>query len=161
MRLTRLITMIIDWFYIEPISSIMPRQTFRYAACGGANVVIGWFWYFLIYNYVINKEFTDLGIVVISPHIAAMLTTLPIIFFVGFWLNRNVAFRKSPLTTSTQLFRYAMSMLGSILLNYICLKLFVEALGFWATPSQMLSTIAGLIYSYLIAKYYTFRDAEE
>ena len=46
MRLSELIIRFIDWFYRRPVSALLPRQTFRYAVCGGANVVFGWGCYF-------------------------------------------------------------------------------------------------------------------
>ena len=36
----------IDFFY-PPFRKLMPEQTFRYAACGGANTVLGLTIYFL------------------------------------------------------------------------------------------------------------------
>lgn len=90
-----------------------------------------------------------------------MLFIFPFTFFSGFWLNRHVAFRRSPLPRGTQLFRYLLSVLGSIVVNYLCLKLFVDACGFWATPSQMLASFITMVYSYLAAKYFTFRHAAE
>lgn len=161
MRLSELIIRSIDWFYRWPVSSILPRQTFRYAACGGANIVFGWGCYYLIYNYLLDQKMVDLGFIVISPYVAAMLIVFPLTFFVGFWLNRNVAFRRSPVPTPTQLFRYLLSVFGSIVVNYLFLKLFVEVCGFWATPSQMLASLFTMIYSYLAAKYFTFRHAEK
>ena len=34
----------------------MSEQLFRYAACGGGNLVLDWVLYFLIYNFVIGHE---------------------------------------------------------------------------------------------------------
>ena len=93
MRLSELIIRFIDWFYRRPVSALLPRQTFRYAVCGGANVVFGWGCYFLLYNFVLDKELLDLGFIAVSPHVAAMLIVFPLTFFTGFWLNRHVAFR--------------------------------------------------------------------
>ncbi|MEG1759695.1 MAG: GtrA family protein [Alistipes sp.] len=159
MHFSELLIRIIDLFYLRPVRAIMPRQTFRYAVCGGVNMVLSWVGYFVAYNYVMDKEFTDLGFVVISPHIAAMLLVFPINFLVGFWLNSQVAFRRSPLATGIQLFRYALSVGGSILLNYAGLKLLVEVCGCWATPSQVFVSLIIVLYSYLVAKYFTFRNA--
>ena len=118
MRLSELIIRFIDWFYRRPVSALLPRQTFRYAVCGGANVVFGWGCYFLLYNFVLDKELLDLGFIAVSPHVAAMLIVFPLTFFTGFWLNRHVAFRRSPLATGTQLFRYLLSVAGSVVVNY-------------------------------------------
>ena len=54
-RLAEGITKIIDFFYV-PFRKIMPEQVFRYAACGGGNMVLDWVLYFLIYNFVIGHE---------------------------------------------------------------------------------------------------------
>ena len=159
MRLSELIIRFIDWFYRRPVSALLPRQTFRYAVCGGANVVFGWGCYFLLYNFVLDKELLDLGFIAVSPHVAAMLIVFPLTFFTGFWLNRHVAFRRSPLATGTQLFRYLLSVAGSVVVNYLFLKFFVELCGFWATPLQMMASLGTMVYSYLAAKYFTFRNA--
>ena len=37
MRISELIIRFIDWFYRKPVEAILPRQTFRYIVCGGAN----------------------------------------------------------------------------------------------------------------------------
>ena len=161
MALASLITTVIDCFYWKPFRPLLPLQTFRYAACGGLNMVLDAVWYFVIYHYIVAERFFDLGVVVLSPHIASMLVVFPITFFNGFWLNRNVAFKSSPLSGQTQLFRYALSIVGSILLTYAGLKLFVEVCGFWPTPSKVLTTILTVIYSFLAAKYFTFRGALE
>lgn len=160
MRPSEFLTRLIDWFYIRPVAAVIPRQVFRYAACGGLNVVFGWVCYFLIYNYLIDKQLVDFGFVAVSAHVMAMLLTFPLTFFAGFWLNRNVAFRRSPLPSGTQLFRYLLSVAGSIVVNYFCLKCFVEVCHVWATPSQMLATCVTTVYSFFAAKYFTFRHAE-
>ena len=160
MRISELIIRFIDWFYRKPVAAILPRQTFRYVVCGGANVAFSWVCYFLVYNFVLDKEQLDLGFVVVSAYVATMLLIFPFTFFTGFWLNRYVTFRHSPLPTGTQLFRYLLSIGGSVVVNYVGLKFFVEFCGLWATPSQMLATFVTMIYSYLAAKYFTFRHAE-
>lgn len=160
MRVSDLIIRGIDWFYIQPVASLMPRQTFRYAACGVVTyLLMNPVLYFLIYNYVVAYRFFDLGLIVLSPHIAALILVFPVTFFVGFWLNRNVAFRQSSVRTRTQLFRYLLSIGGSVVLNYVGMKFFVEVCSIWPTPSMLLTTMSVTIYSYLAAKYFTFRNA--
>lgn len=160
MRFAEWIIRVVDWFYRPPFSSILSRQIFRYAACGGINVVSGWICYYLIYHLVLDEELVDLGFIAISAHVAAMLLTFPFTFFCGFWLNRNVAFRRSPLPSGTQLFRYLLSVTGSVVVNYLSLKCFVEWCAIWATPSQMLATCVTTVYSFFAAKYFTFRHAD-
>ena len=153
----QLLIRLVDWLYIAPFKRLVSRDIFAYGLCGGANMALDTLWYFVIYHYIVAERFIDLGVVVVSPHIASLIVVFPITFFTGFWLNRNVAFRATEYKTRGQLIRYALSVLGSIALNYLCMKLFVEHLYIWPTPSKMLTTAVSVIYSFLAAKYFTFR----
>ena len=157
MKLAEAITRIVDIFYIRPIRPLVPQQLFRYGFCGVANMVLDSVWYFIIYQFIVCKRFVDVGFMVISPHIASLILVFPITFLTGFWLNRHVAFRSTEAKSSKQMMRYALTVVGAIVLNYVCMKFFVEACGFWATPSKTLTTVISAIYSFLAAKYYTFR----
>lgn len=114
-------------------------------------------WYFVIYHYIVAERFIDLSFVVMSPHVASLVVVFPITFFTGFWLNRNVAFRVTEVGSGMQLVRYALSVVGSILLNYVCIKLFVEVLNIWPTPAKALTTAVCVVYSYLAGRYFTFK----
>lgn len=154
--IARLMISLIDKLYIKPLEPIVSRDIFGYGLCGAINMALDTLWYFTIYHFVVAENFIDLGVVVISPHIATLFIVFPITFFTGFWLNRHVAFRVTEYKTRGQLFRYAISVIGSIVINYICMKLFVETFDFWPTPSKMLTTVISVVYSYLAARYFTF-----
>lgn len=156
MSLANRLIMIVDALYIKPLHGLISRNLFAYGLCGAVNMTLDIVWYFLIYHYVVCKEFVDLGFVVISPHILSLFLVFPITFFTGFWLNRNVAFRATQVSSRKQLFRYALSVVGSVLINYICMKIFVEVCSIWPTPSKMLTTIISVCYSYVMARYITF-----
>lgn len=160
MNVAQLLIRGIDLLYIPQIRKIVSRDIFGYGICGGANMVLDTLWYFVLYHYVVYEQFVDLGIVVMSPHIATLCLVFPITFFTGFWLNRHVAFRVTHLRSRRQLVRYALSVVGSIVINYVCMKLFVESFHLWPTPSKMLTTVISVVYSYLAARYFTFRDWE-
>lgn len=147
---------IVDALYIKPLRGLISRNLFGYGLCGAVNMTLDIVWYFLIYHYVVRESYFDLGFVVISPHILSLFIVFPITFFTGFWLNRNVAFRVTAVDSQKQLFRYALSVVGSILINYVCMKLFVEVFNIWPTPSKMLTTVISVCYSYLMARYITF-----
>lgn len=156
------ITQLIDLLYLSPLRRLLPLQTFRYAICGGANMAFDLFLYFVLYNFVLDKQIVYLGTwVAISPHIAAWIIVFPITFFTGFWLNRHVAFHGSPLRGGVQLLRYLMSVAGSIVLNYLCMKFFVEVLHVYPTPSKAITTGVTVLYSYVVQKYYTFRGCTD
>jgi len=158
--LARQFTRIVDWFYFPFLRKIVPRQTFRYAACGCANLAFSWVLFYITFHYILDEKIVHLGFVAISPYIAAFLIVFPIVYLTGFWLQKYIAFKASPLRTRTQLFRYLFSVLGSVLLNYAGLKFFVEVLHLYPTPSQMITSLITITYSYLMQKYFTFRGCD-
>jgi len=135
----------------------MPEQTFKYAATGGMNTALDIFLYFIFYHYVLEKEILDLGFYAISPHIAAFLMSFIITFPIGFLLAKFISFPGSYLRKRIQLLRYGLSVMGSIVLNYIFIKLFVESFGWYPTPSKMLTTLIVILFSYTAQKYFTFK----
>lgn len=161
MTLARRIAILIDWFYRPPFNRIMPLQTFRYAVCGGTNMLFDLTLYAIVYNFVLDKEIVHLHFIAFESYIAAWLMVFPITFFTGFWLNRHIAFRYSPLRGRIQLFRYLLSVAGAFGLNYLFLKFFVEAAGIYPTPANALTKVIVVCYSYLMQKYFTFRGCEE
>ena len=156
MSLASLLTKAIDLFYIPVVRKFVPQQIFRYGACGALNMSLDAVWYFVIYNFIVAKQFVDLGFVVISPHILSLAIVFPITFFTGFWLNRNVAFRTTHIDSWRQMLRYLLTVIGAIIINYISMKLLVEHAHIWATPSKVLTTVISTVYSYLVGRYYTF-----
>ncbi len=146
----------IDFFY-PPFRGKIPIDVFRYGACGGANTVFDWLLYFVIYHFVVSKQMVNLGFVVLSPHIASLFITFPITFFSGFLLSKYISFRGSVLRGRTQLIRYALVVAANILINYACMKLFVDILGLFPTPSKMLTTIITIIFSFFSQRNYTFK----
>ena len=163
-KLAQLITKIIDFFH-RPFAKWIPEQMFRYAACGGGNLVLDWILYFLIYNYVIGHEIVNLQFTIynvqfaqaITPHIATLCIVFPITLLTGFWLQKYVTFTQSNLHGARQLTRYILVVALNLAINYYGLKLCVETLGWYPTPSKMLITIVTVVVSYFCQKYYTFR----
>lgn len=153
-----LIIKFIDFFYF-PVFRFIPREVFRYAFTGGVNTLFDLFLYYIVYKYILDKQIVDLGFVAISPHIAAFLIVFPITFSTGFVLAKYITFRASELKGRIQLFRYGVTVTGSILLNYVFLKFFVEYLGWYATVSKGITTMIVVIYSYISQRYFSFKTA--
>lgn len=157
MSIARSFISVIDALYVPPFSRLVSREIFGYGLCGALNMALDTLWYFVIYHYIIAERFIDLGFVLVSPHIASLVVVFPITFFTGFWLNKYVAFRVTDYSKHNRLIRYAFSVLGSIVLNYVSMKLLVEYFMLWPTPSKMLTTLITACYSFLVAKFYTFK----
>lgn len=150
---------IVDWFY-SPFRKHIPRETFRYAATGGANTLLDIFLYFVFYQFVFDKQILDFGFVAFSAYIAAFLVVFPITFITGFFLAKYVTFTQSELRGRKQLLRYVLTVSGSIFLNYILLKLFIEYFLIWPTISKTITTVFVVMYSYFAQRFYTFKTGK-
>lgn len=146
----------IDWFY-PPFKKFMPEQTFRYAACGGGNTLLDITLFFISYNYILHREMVHTPWLTVSPHIAAFLMSFIVTFPVGFFLSRYVVFEGSAVRKREQLPKYLVVVVGSILLNYFFLKMFVETFGMYATPAKICTTVFVVAFSYFSQKHFTFK----
>ena len=152
----KLIITFIDFFY-PPFRKIMPQQTFRYAACGGGNTVLGLLIYSLSYKYILNEKDLNIGFYAFKPHIAALFISFSINFPLGFILMKYVVFNESNIRGRIQLFRYFIFFVFCLFLNYVLLILFVEILGWYAIISQIITTGIVVCVSYLTQKHFTFK----
>ena len=163
---------IIDFFYENLLlrffhtEKIVSREVFRYACCGGGNMVLDWFLYFIFYHILFSSfgnvvyiDFPHIDVMplAITPHILAFGITFPITLLTGFLLNKYVTFTQSSLSGWNQLMRYLLIVGLNILINYVGLKFFVEICQIYPTPSKMLVTGITVLVSYFGQKYFSFK----
>ena len=171
--LSQIISKIVDFFY-RPFEKYISQQLFRYAVCGGGNMVLDWVLYFVIYNFVIGHELVYIHLpftfhlfpfsfqflsssLCLTPHVLTLIIVFPITLFTGFWLNKYVTFTQSSLRGYKQLWRYILIVMINLLVNYLGLKLLVELCGLYPTPSKMIITIITVIISFFGQKYFSFK----
>lgn len=160
MTFTQRITALVDLFYAPPIHRLMPRQTYRYLACGAINFAVTTVFYWVAFNFIFAKQNFDLGFVVISPHIAALGLSLPLSFLIGFWMQKNISFSGSPLRGRIQLFRYFLNALFAAFVTYLLDKLLVEVCHIFPTVAFMMIYLTTAILGFALQKHFAFRGAE-
>ncbi len=156
---SRYLTRFVDSFYWRPVRSVMPRQTFRYIACGGINWVISTVCFWVAFNFIFAKQHVDLGFLVVASHTAALGISVVVSFLIGFWMQKNISFQGSPLRGRTQLFRYFLSNLVAALITYALEKLFVEVCHIFPTVAFMIIYLTTAVLGFLVQKHFTFRGA--
>ena len=151
---------VIDFFY-PLFKRIMPLQTFRYAACGGFNVVLGFVIFSSLYQFVLKGQIVDLGFFVFESYSLALLFSSGTVFLIGFMLNKYVVFIASNLRGRIQLFRYFLSFISNLTINYVLLKVLVKFLHLHPVMAQVFVTCFVVTLSYFTQQYFTFKIKEE
>jgi putative flippase GtrA len=149
---------LIDFFY-PPFRKMMPLQTFRYAVCGGSNLLLDIFLFYISFNFILQKEILNLGFISVKPYNAALCMAFCITFPVGFLLNKYIVFNSSYLRSHVQLFRYILIVGINLLLNYAILNVLVQYLHFYPTIAKIFATVLIVLFSYLSQKHFTFKAA--
>ncbi|MGG9971954.1 GtrA family protein [Ferruginibacter sp. SUN002] len=147
----------IDFFY--PIfKRIMPLQTFRYAACGGFNLVVNFACFTILYHFFVEKyKIVHLGFYTFESYSLALFIAGVLSFFLGFFLNKYIVFEESNLKGRIQLFRYFVSFSSSLFINYLLLKYFVKEFNIYPVLGQLLVTVIVVTISYITQRKYTFK----
>lgn len=151
-----LILKVIDFFY-PLFSKFMPLQTFRYAACGGANTLLDIFLFNKFQHTFSKIGVVHLAIFAMKPHVAALITAFFITFPVGFYLNRYVVFTESNVRGRIQLVRYFSLVMACMALNYMFIKFFIEQMHIEPTLSKVFTSVIVIAFSYLSQKHFTFK----
>lgn len=108
-----------------------------------------------------TDELVQLGNITINRYIAAYIISFLVSFPIGFFLSKFVVFQESHLKGRVQLFRYATLQGINILMNYYLLHFFAGWCGFWATPSQTLTTVILAVFSYFFQRHISFRTKKD
>ena len=102
-----------------------------------------------------NNGVKDFGVLAFLTR--RFLFSFVFVFPIAFLLNKYIVFTASELRGRIQLFRYGLTVLSTIGLNYLFLKIFVEGFQWYATPSKGLTTILVAVYSYFTQQYFSFK----
>lgn len=152
----QIIVNFLDIFY-PLFKRFMNKRTYHYLACGGGNTLLALVLYSYSFHTLLNEQNLDLNIIELKPHIGAFFISFLITFPIGFLLSRYVVWQESNLPWKTQFVRHMTFVILSSILNYFLLKLFVEILHLWAMPSQIISTVIIVVFSYLTQRFFTFK----
>ncbi|MDE1192349.1 MAG: GtrA family protein [Arachidicoccus sp.] len=155
---------VVDFFY-PPFKKLMPLQTFRYAACGGANLLLSLSLFFIFFHYVVSQKNVPVHFLffsfVFSPHIAAFILSFLICTPIGFYLSMYVVFPGSHLRRRIQFFRYIVVCIINFFLNAALLKLFVEVFHIYPSVANLMNTVIIVSLTYVMQRYFSFRQKKE
>ena len=151
---------VIDFFY-PPFRKLMNLQTFRYAASGGGNMVLGFSIYFISYKYLFHERDFHFSFYAFKSHVAALFISFFATFPIGFFMSKYVVFSDSNLKGRIQLFRYFMICLFNLVLNYLFLKIFVEVFHIYPVLAQVFTIAIVVVFSYIAQRNFSFKASPD
>ncbi|HEY5462011.1 MAG TPA: GtrA family protein [Hanamia sp.] len=146
----------IEYFY-PPFKKMIPLQTFRYAVCGGSNMLLDIFLFYISFNFIFDKQILHLGFISLKPYNAALCLSFCVTFPLGFLLSKYIVFNSSYLRGRVQLFRYVLIVAINLFLNYSIINIMVQYLHFFPTISKIFATVIIVTFSFLSQKHFTFQ----
>ncbi len=147
----------LEFFYFDFIKKFIELQTFKYLICGSTTVLVDLICYNIAYYYWFEKMPIVVMHTTIGAHIAAFIVSFCISFPTGFFFNKFIVFTTSELRGLHQLFRYGLSVITSLGLSYVFLKICVEVICLEPTLSKFITTVLVAINSYFMQQYFTFK----
>ena len=147
---------IIDFFY-PPFRRLMNLQTFRYAAAGSGNTLLGLIIYFISFKYVFFEKTFHFSFYAFEGHIAALFLSFFFFFPVGFFMSKYVVFSDSFMKGRVQLFRYFLVCMFNLFINYLLLKILVEKFQVYPVFAQIMTIAIVILFSYVAQRNFSFK----
>lgn len=147
---------IIDFFY-PPFRRLMNIQTFRYAASGGGNTLLGLVIYYIGFKFIFAEKMFHFGFYAFKGHMAALFLSFCFTFPVGFFMSKYVVFNDSLMKGRVQLFRYFLVCMFNLFINYLLLKIMVEQFHIYPVFAQVITIAIVILFSYVAQRNFSFK----
>ncbi len=135
----------------------MNIQTFRYAASGGGNTLLGLIVYYIAFKYIFAEKVFHFGFFAFEGHNAALFLSFCVTFPVGFFMSKYVVFNDSNMKGRIQLFRYLLVCLFNLFINYLLLKIMVEKFYVYPIFAQIITICIVIMFSYIAQRNFSFK----
>ena len=132
-------------------------QGVRYIFSGGTATAVDVASFFVIYNYVLNKEAFQFYHVQIGPHIASLCASFSLGLITNFLITKYFVFKESNIRGREQFLRYIAVALVTFFGNYFMMKLLVDVFSVWPTVARIISVGCIAILSFRLHKVFTFK----
>jgi putative flippase GtrA len=138
-------------------SSAIKMKSVRYVLSGGIATAVDVVTFFIMINYILQKNDLIFGHVQISAHIAALCVSFSIGLITNFLITKYFVFNESNIKGREQFLRYILVAAITFVGNYFMMKILVEVFNVWPTFARLIAvgTIAAL--SFRMHKVFTFK----
>lgn len=137
--------------------SAMEHKGVRYIISGGTATVVDVVSFFIIFNYILEKENLHFGHVQIGAHIASLCVSFTLGLITNFLITKYFVFNESNIRGREQFLRYIMVAVVTFFGNYFMMKLLVDVFNVWPTMARLIAVGTIAVLSYRLHKVFTFK----
>lgn len=132
-------------------------KAIRYIVSGGTATVVDVFSFFVIYNYILNKEHLHLSHIIIGAHIVSLCASFTLGLITNFLITKYFVFNESNLRGREQFVRYILVAAITFVGNYFMMKLLVDVFNVWPTLARLFAVGSIALLSFRLHKVFTFK----
>lgn len=139
------------------LQKVVGNSVVRFFLSAGVATLVDVFVYFITINYFIKESRVHIGGYSASDHNFTLCISYSFGVVVNFLLTKYAVFSESELGGVKQFRRFAFIAFFGFFANYGLLRLFVEVIGFYPTPSRIIAALSLGVASYYVHKLFTFK----
>ncbi len=138
-------------------SNAMQMKSVRYILSGGIATGVDVVTFFIMINYILQKNDLIFGHVHISSHIAALCVSFSLGLITNFLITKYFVFNESNIRGREQFLRYILVAAITFVGNYFMMKILVEVFNIWPTFARLIAVGTIAVLSFRLHKVFTFK----
>lgn len=138
-------------------SNAMQMKSVRYILSGGVATGVDVFMFFIMINYILQKNDLIFGRVHVSAHIAALCVSFTLGLITNFLITKYFVFNESNIKGREQFLRYILVAAITFVGNYFIMKILVEVFDVWPTFARLIAVGTIAVLSFRLHKVFTFK----
>lgn len=135
----------------------MQHKGVRYIMSGGIATGVDVATFFIMINYVLQKNNLVLGHIHIGAHIASLCVSFSLGLITNFLITKYFVFNESNIRGREQFVRYVLVAAITFVGNYFMMKLLVDVFNVWPTFARLIAVGTIAILSFRLHKVFTFK----
>lgn len=135
----------------------MQLKSVRYILSGGIATGVDVVTFFIMINYILQKNDLIFAHVHISAHIAALCVSFSLGLITNFLITKYFVFNESNIKGREQFLRYILVAAITFVGNYFMMKILVEVFNVWPTFARLIAVGTIAVLSYRLHKVFTFK----
>lgn len=144
---------------IELTKSLLRNRAIKYIIAAGVATIVDVGIYFISFNYIFQKQDFrfSFGLLLTAP-IASLIVSFSCGLLTNFFISKYFVFKDAAKQKShIQFLKFASVAFGTLIANYLFMKLLIVGFGLFPTVSRLISAITIGALSFMAHKIFSFK----